>query len=594
MMRWYAYSNNLKEVLALKEEMTKEGIYHSSMTYQHVFRVLDKHYPRMIEKYYNELRSQNISLDAYLYAALIRVFGDLGDHDRVVSLHEECKQRAQDGQMQAMSPAVTVQLIRAYRNDPDACERVIADAKNFGHLTSDFVQAELIQFYASHKRIEDMVRLVENLPRKSPQVFRVLLRDAAHRHNKPRFDALYQELRESGTRLNEHLFGVLVSAFGQFHDVDAISRIVSEARASPDIIRNSSFFAEAALAFAKVNQWALVDDCWERLLASKLSITMSTYNRFLDAYMSHGRLDQVQVVLNVMMQNVPPNPITATTVIDMLGKMGRLTEMEALLDEMSQSANALPTLVTYHQVMNAYAKAGDIHKLESVRQRLQQQGLVENHVTYNILAEGYGRAKRLEHLQELVAERRIKGIPMEEFGYVILLNIYSRAKLSEETRQLVDEMQKDENLRMTPRLQCTIATAFGHVGDVAMAEQHIATILASPDRSLRDVETICLIYSRLRDIRRLQQILEDPSISKTPLMYNVAIGAFAKAGEHSKVAILLQTMETQNMRLSRSTAVTLSFFFLRHPSTSADFGRPFYLKDSADVQRCDWSICESR
>jgi hypothetical protein len=72
-----------------------------------------------------------------------------------------------------------------------------------------------------------------------------------------------------------------------------------------------------------------------------------------------------------------------------------------------------------------------------------------------------------------------------------------------------------------------------------------------------------LIYSRLRDIRRLQQLLEDPAVTKSPMMYNVAIGAFAKAGEHSKVAILLQQMETQRMRLSRSTAVTLSSLLLK-------------------------------
>lgn len=563
MMRWYGYSNNLKEVLALKEEMTKDGIYHSSMTYQYVFRVLDKHYPRMIEKYYNEIKERNIALDSFLYAALIRVFGDLGDRDRVEALHAECKKRVQGGEVHLMSPQVTVQLMRALRSDSGAVEGVIHDARRFGQLTSDVVQAEIIQFYAAHKRMDEVVRMVENLPRKSPQVFRVLLKDAAHRQNKPRFEELYRELRDSGTRLTHGLFGVLVSAYGQFHDVDGITRIVNEARSSPDIIRSSSFFADAALAFAKVNQWNLVDDCWERLLASKMSITMSTYNRFLDAYMSTGRLDQVQTVLNVMMTNVPPNPITATTVIDMLGKMGRLSEMEALLDEMSQSTNALPTLVTFHQVMNAYAKAGDIHKLEAVRHRLQQQGLVENHVTYNILAEGYGRAKRLEHLQELVAERRLKGIAMEEFGYVILLNIYARAKLGDETHQLVEEMKRDTSLHMSTRLQCTIASAFGYVGDVPMAESHIASILQSPDRTLRDVETVFLIYSRLRDIGRLQQLLEDSTIPKSPLMFNVSIGSFARAGEHSKVAILLQQMESQNMRLSRSTAVTLSSLLLK-------------------------------
>ena len=61
-----------------------------------------------------------------------------------------------------------------------------------------------------------------------------------------------------------------------------------------------------------------------------------------------------------MMKLIPPNPITATTVVDMLGKMGRFEEMEAVLNEMSRSTNAAPTLVTFHQAMNAYAKCGDV------------------------------------------------------------------------------------------------------------------------------------------------------------------------------------------------------------------------------------------
>ena len=294
-----------------------------------------------------------------------------------------------------------------------------------------------------------------------------------------------------------------------------------------------------------------------------MTITMYAYNRFLDLFMSVNDLDTVQQILSLMMKSVPPNPITATTVVDMLGKMGRLTEMEALLNEMSQSKNAMPTLVTYHQAMNAYAKMGDIQKMEAMRLRVKQSGLQENHVTYNILAEGYGRAKRLEHLQELVAERKQKNIAMEEFGYVILLGIFGRARMGEDVRQLVDELERDANVPMTSRLLATIASAYGSLGDTPNVEKYVGVLLKHPNRRQSDVESLFVLYSRLRDTRRLQQLLETVPDVKTQFVFNVCTSAFAKAGEYTKVAALLQEMEKVGFSLSRNTSVTLSSVLLK-------------------------------
>ncbi|RNF23283.1 uncharacterized protein Tco025E_02992 [Trypanosoma conorhini] len=561
MLRWYAHAYNLKEVIALKEEMQEKQMFHTAQTYQHVFRVLDKYYPRMVEKYMNEMRSKGIQIEAFMYPTLLRVFGELQDFPIVEQLYREIKAKAAMGNTNVFSAAVVVQLLKTYQNDVERCTSIIHEAENRGLLANEFVQAEIVQFYSIHNRYDHLQALVSRLPYKSPDMYRVLLRDASKRKDRRAFNALLREMHENRVVINERIFSVVVSALGHFNDLEGVKRYFHEALMN-DAVRTPLFFAIAASAFARLGETQAVDECWNDLVASKVTITMPVYNKFLDLYLASNNVEKVQQILSTMMKLVPPNPVTATTVVDMLGKMGRLEEMESVLEEMSHSTNAVPTQVTYHQAMNAYAKTGDVAKMEAMRAKMKEEGFQENHVTFNIIFEGYGRAKRYEHIKELVEERRSKQIPMEEFAYVGLLNIYSRARMVEETSKLVEEMVAS-GVPFTSRMLATVATSFSHIGDLPRMEHYISLLLSHPDCRQRDVESIYLIYSKMRDTVKLQELLDTEKLPKTQFIYNVCVGAFARSGEHTKVASLLTQMEEKGFSLTRNTSVTLSSLLLK-------------------------------
>ncbi|ESL10068.1 hypothetical protein TRSC58_02203 [Trypanosoma rangeli SC58] len=561
MLRWYAHAYNLKEVIALKEEMQEKQIFHTAQTYQHVFRVLDKYYPRMVEKYVNEMRSKGIQIEAFMYPTLLRVFGELQDFNMVQQLYREIKGKVAMGSTNVFSAAVVVQLLKTYQNDMERCNCIIHEAENHGLLANEFVQAEIVQFYSIHNRYDHLHALVSRLPYKSPDMYRVLLRDAAKRKDRRAFNALLREMHENRIVINERMFGVVVAALGRFNDLEGVKRYFHEALMN-DAIRTPLFFSIAASAFARLGDTQAVNECWNDLVSSKVTITMPVYNKFLDLYMANNNVEKVQEILNTMMKLVPPNPITATTVVDMLGKMGRLDEMESVLEEMSHSTNAVPTQVTYHQAMNAYAKTGDVAKMEAMRAKMKEEGFQENHITFNIIFEGYGRAKRYEHIKELVEERRSKQIPMEEFAYVGLLNIYSRARMVEETSKLVEEMVAS-GVPFTSRMLATVATSFSYIGDIPKMEYYISLLLSHPDCRQRDVESVYLIYSKMRDTVKLQQLLDTEKLPKTQFVYNVCVGAFARSGEHTKVASLLTQMEEKGFSLTRNTSVTLSSLLLK-------------------------------
>ena len=559
MLKWYAYNNNVKEVLALKEEMTVKNIYHTSAVYNHVFRVLDRFYPRMVEKYYLEMQRKNIVIEPYMYPTLLRIFGELQDHGKLEELYAEIRARISAGNSSLLTPRLTCAILRAFHHDPHRCEKIISEAGNMGHLSEDRVQSEILQYYFGTQQKEKIEHLISSIPRKSAFVFQTLLRETGRHGDRAQFDKYLEELRNSGEPMTERLLSIIITSQSRFGNRRAVEAALQEAK-DGKCIRTSQFFADAAAAFARLGDSVAIEMAWNDLIASDIPIAMPVYNKFLDLYMATNQLDKVQQVLNMMMQKVPPNPITTTTVIDMLGKMGRLSEMEALLEEMTRSTNAKPTLVTYHQVMSAYAKSGDVHKMEAIRFKIREAEMQENHVTYNILAEGYGRAKRYEHLKELLQERAAKKIPLEEFGFIILLNTYARARMPDEVGE-VSQMLLDSGIPLTSRMLSTVATAYSLVGDTGKVEHYVNLLMNHKERRQRDIESVFLMYSRLRDVTRLQQLFD--SCEKTEFVYNICVGAFAKAGQYNKVAQLLQHMEQKGFELSRNTSVTLSSLLMK-------------------------------
>lgn len=562
MLRCYATAYNVKEVIALKEEMSRKEIYHTSQTYQNVFRVLDRYYPRLVEKYLAEMRSRGMQVDGPMYPTLLRVFSALNDNQAVENLYREARQKAEKGAAYNMSPGLVIQMLRCFPRDYKRCEEVVQDAERYGLLANEAVQAEVLRLYAENERADAMSSFLARLPHKSANVYRVLLRTAAQHHDRGQFNKVLHEMETQRVPLNERLFSVIVTSLAIFHDAAGVQAYFHKAVTS-DQIHTAMFFSDAASAFARLGDAGAVDQCWADLLESKMVVTMPVYNRFLDVYMGLNNMSKVQEILDTMMKLVPANPVTATTVVDMLGKMGRLVEMESILDEMSRSTNAVPTLVTFHQALNAYAKCGDVTKMEAIRERLKQEGFQENAVTYNILFEGYGRAKRFEHLQELVQERKERQIAMEEFGYVVLLNTYARARMAAEAEALVQEMVSDSSVVLTSRMLATVAGVFSQVGNTPEMEKYVALLLAHPECQQRDVEAVYRIYARLRDTVRLQELLDTVKLTRSPYIYNTCVSAFARAGEHAKVAVLLTEMEKQGMPLSRSTSVVLSSLLLK-------------------------------
>lgn len=560
MIRWHAHHQNVKEVLAVKTEMEEKNIPHTSMTYVNIFNVLYKFYPHLIKRYYDEMRQKGIHIDPLLYARVLKTFADVDEKDFVAAIYAEMKAKEVQG-MTTFHVKAIQPLLKSFANDPAKADEVIADAGRRGYLTHPTVQAAVIRHYSRLNRHDDIARLVGSIPGKTIQLYCALLNHRVKVNDKDGFIELFAEMRRSGVSLNSLVYLTAIKAFSKWRDSARVTMIIDEARAA-NVLHDDKFLVAIFEAFSVLNDVEAMDKTWQELRHSTLPISMTSYNRLLDLYQRRNNIERMQEILAHMMERIPANPVTTTTVIDMLGKMGKLSEMESLLDEMAKSEEVAPTQVTYHQAMAAYAKSGDVHKMEEMRSRLVGAGHKENHITFNILVDGYGRAKRFEHIADLLHERKSKGIAMDEIGYITLLNIYSRARMGEELHNVVDQLLQSK-APLSSRVISSLATAFSFIGDEAKVDHYVGMLLSSQNGARqRDVENVFLIYSRMRNTTKMRELLGTVK-SPSEFVFNTCVAAFAKAGDHAAVADLLQQMDERKMSLHTNTSITLSSLLLK-------------------------------
>lgn len=572
LMKWYALMGNVKDVLEIKDEMCANNVQPDAQTYSWILRALNKYYPRHTEKIYSEIKERNIRPDISLFTTLLGTFGDLGRFDIVDEIRSEVKQREDSGTLQ-LSPNYYAVLLRVHSHDLTKVEELFAEASTKGLADHPHVQTIVLHSFASTATAEAQQKLelfLSTLPVWTTETYNVLIHMYGKQKNKEKVSELFEKMKSEQVAMNDVTYGTLVTAFARFKDSQRVHEVVEMLKSQEGGV-SAHFYSVLAASLNRMGDSVGVNDAWEDLQSSKLFPDTEVYNQFLTLYGKQHNSQKMQTVLDSMLKHVPPNPVTTTTVLDMLGKTGRVYEMETLFEDMKKSQDTLPTSVTYHQVLNAFAKTGDVAKMEKIRDELVVKGFAESAVTFNILADGYGRAKRFEQLNELVARRRAQGIPMDELGYCVLIASYGRAKLSSELLRIAEELKTTEGHSkfITHKVIWSFIDAFCRCQDIPSMELWIQELTsASENGALSASQEMVLLnyYCRTGQMERVDATVSKIEGQKLELTYSALNGiakGYARAGQFEKTVAVLHKMRDRNFVPDPSTALSLSGSFLR-------------------------------
>ncbi|RHW74159.1 kinetoplast polyadenylation/uridylation factor 1 [Trypanosoma brucei equiperdum] len=569
LFKWFALMGSVKDVMGLKEEMDAAGLHADSQTYTWILRALGKYYPRHVEKLYDEMTTRHVRPDTQLYTTLIGIFGDVGDMARVEAITQEMMRREEAGTLQ-LTPVTFAVLIRVHAADLAKAEEIYRESKKRAMNDHPHVQTSMLHVYANHgEGSEGLDSFLKEIPTWTTDVYNVLLNKYGKACDREKVEELVRQMKEKDVAMNDVTFGTLITAYARWGNGEKVREMIQLLKEHEGEV-SATFYSVLASSLSRMGDMEGVSNAWDDLIASKLFPDTEVYNQFLLLYSRQHNAGKMQAVLNNMMKHVPPNPVTATTILDMLGKSGRVAEMESLFEDMKSSADTMPTAVTYHQMMNTYAKTGDIVKMEKLHAEYVEKGHNNNAVTYNILADGYGRARRLEQMEEVFQQRRKAEVPMDDLGYCIMVAAYGRLRVKKEVLRLYADVSSTANSHLfTRKVTWAFIDAFCRCSAPEEMEKCVEVLKKSNEGNVLsggDILALIPYYCRLGDMNRVEKLRLQAEELKAEMSYsalNAMARGYAKNGQFEKTVETLHLLRDRNWVPDASTALFLSGAFLK-------------------------------
>ena len=559
---WYADSYNIKEIIQLKEQMAKDGSYISPKAYQIIVNALGKFFPRIINEIYIELQERGVRITHLLFTALCKVFSALKNEENMNQLLAMFRGRFNSGDYELITAPNIGVLLDYYRRDDAIANEIIEFGERRCLMENETFQCVLLTHYIEIKKEKKITELLEQIPVKTPNILNCLLQYYSDLKLDDKCNDIIARIRDTNTPLNEKILTTISYFYAKTGQSDSLRETLAELKGILPASNKDKYYGIAIPLLQNLNNGSAIAMLWQEINSKSRPVSMVVYNRFLDYFLSTNDMVYIQQVLDHMMKFVPPNPVTTTTVIDMLGKQGRLDDMEALLDEMIHSAQLTPTTVTFHAAMTAFARVGNTSKIEALRTKFHRCGLKEDMVTYNILFTAYAKAKRFETIKDIRKERKEKGIEMDIIGFKTLISIFGKAKRKDDLEEIITEMKKDKVDLNQSHLRLCIASSYSYLKDIDSTLEYLKDINIT-ELGTKLVENLVLIYSRLKLNEELEKVVFSANnISARSL--NICLDVFARENLMSQFDKIHQFTKSKGYTITPNIATSISTSFLRN------------------------------
>ena len=446
--------------------------------------------------------------------------------------------------------------------------------------------------------------------------------------HKQALDKLLDQMEMKGIGLNEQTFLLLIEIYGRWGEEEKLENLLTrlnsatQSRDDPgetterrpakldlslglpekqkevpnatqlslsnDFLLSASFFSTLAQAYNALGKDDHeIEALWENLLSTNIVVNASAYNVFLNIFVNRLNFVQVERILATMMDKVPPNVLTLTTVIDLLGRMGKIEDMEKIFEEMLKSektsdqnaviqsnnvsnVSCFPTSVTFHHLLGAYAKRGDIFKINSILEKMETHKISRTAVTYNILLTGYCRARQYNKVKEIIEERKkVIGEDIDIITSLVWIKSLGLCQLEEELSH-VESLVTQKNWLHEKRIKVsfkfkllyTLAVAFKNCHNSKKSIKYCESLLSdkySGQVSFFYISSVLKIACALNEEDFVKQFVMKYIMENLP----TKIGSQASSSNTESSGFESHTPSTK-ASISRAQVVSLANIALKH------------------------------
>lgn len=198
----------------------------------------------------------------------------------------------------------------------------------------------------------------------------------------------------------------LLAAASEKSDFDLSAQVFKDLLVSHRILSSTSYLNLARSFSKETDSLKLINLIKE---ASEIAYPSGTtvVNRIILAFADSG---QIQNALLIFDQMKAPDLITYNTVLDILGKHGRVNEMHQKFNDMKRETGICPDFVTYNTVINSFRKVGNLEMCLVFVKEMCERGIKPDLLTFTALIEAFGRSGNTDEAVELFAEMKRRKI----------------------------------------------------------------------------------------------------------------------------------------------------------------------------------------
>ncbi|KAJ3369027.1 hypothetical protein GGF31_005988 [Allomyces arbusculus] len=336
-------------------------------------------------------------------AAIVAYISKLKDLDRAVTLFEETAASGVVPTRQALAALVQAVVQRHQRTRFDRLERYIAQRAD-AIVPDTHLHNQLVRGIATFRGVNEAEEYVHAaMAAADATTYAILVQVALDKGQPDHARALLERAKMANLPLSWHAYRPFLEAAARRGDLEAIDRVLDQARADHEGAAEA--MAKDSARVADVVVGALADaghDEAARQMVAALPAearTVGVYNVWIRALMRRNQLDEAVAVLDRDMPagGVEPDPVTYNTLVHGLAKAGDWKRAFEVLER-----TAHPTRSTFNSLMLAAAKAKDAAIVDLVRQRMTDAGIEPDAITYDALIEAYLATDRFAVALEVV------------------------------------------------------------------------------------------------------------------------------------------------------------------------------------------------
>lgn len=196
-----------------------------------------------------------------------------------------------------------------------------------------------------------------------------------------------------------------------------------------------------------------LDDCEPilKFVRETLEITQdpTVMNRIIFATAKYGHFDKSLVIFEELKKDQTRlDVVTFNTILDVLGKAGRVEQMLHELNLMEELGHS-PDIVTYNTVINCLRRLGRLDLCKKFAGEMVERGITPDLRTYTALIDCYGRAGHITDALEMFQKMKKSEQP-SIYVYRALISDLKKAGQLEIAQKLTEEMTSNASELLGP------------------------------------------------------------------------------------------------------------------------------------------------